>query len=128
MAFGTFDHLHLGHEYFLKKAKELGDQLIVVVARDSTVLKVKKHKPHQSEIVRKSALEKLGIVDKVILGNAGEDKYLSIREEKPDIIALGYDQKFFIENLKNEFNFIKIIRIEPYEPDTYKSSRLTPYE
>ena len=40
MAFGTFDLLHPGHEHFLKQAKRYGD-LIVVIARDNTVLKVK---------------------------------------------------------------------------------------
>ena len=44
MATGTFDLLHMGHIYFLKEAKKLGDKLIVIVARDSTVRKMK-HEP-----------------------------------------------------------------------------------
>lgn len=41
MAFGTFDVFHPGHEYYLTQAKKYGDILIVVVARDKTVEKVK---------------------------------------------------------------------------------------
>mgnify|MGYP006297563163 FL=1 len=48
MATGTFDILHLGHIYFLKEAKKLGDTLAVVVATDSTVRKLK-HEPVNPE-------------------------------------------------------------------------------
>ena len=48
MATGTFDLLHMGHIYYLKEAKKLGDILSVVVARDSTVRKLK-HEPVNPE-------------------------------------------------------------------------------
>ena len=40
MATGTFDILHMGHIYYLKEAKKLGDELVIVVARDFTVRKL----------------------------------------------------------------------------------------
>ena len=41
MTFGTFDGVHQGHENLLTQAKKLGNELIVVVAQDATVLKLK---------------------------------------------------------------------------------------
>ncbi len=51
MATGVFDLLHLGHVYFLSEAKKLGDELVVVVARDSTARKFK-HEPITAEATR----------------------------------------------------------------------------
>ena len=41
MAFGTFDVLHPGHHFYLEQARKLGDNLVVVVARDANVKKLK---------------------------------------------------------------------------------------
>ena len=90
MVFGTFDILHKGHEYVLRKAKEYGDYLIIVLARDKTVLKIKKRKPVYNEKKRLENLRKLKIANKIILGSL-KDKYSQIIKEKPDIICLGYD-------------------------------------
>ena len=62
MATGTFDILHLGHIYFLKEAKKLGDKLVVIVATDSTVRRLK-HEPVTSENIRLSLIKELKIVD-----------------------------------------------------------------
>jgi FAD synthetase len=127
MVFGTFDILHPGHEYLLREAKKLADSLVVVIARDKTVLKVKNHSPHFSEKLRVANLEKLNIADRVVLGSENEDKHQIINEEKPDIIALGYDQKFFIDELENKFGKnTKIVRLKPFKEKIYKSSKLKP--
>ena len=127
MVFGCFDIIHPGHLYFLKKAKSLGDKLIVVVARDSTIRKVKKKEPMYNEKERLEHLRELKCVNKAILGDK-EDKYKVIEEFKPDIICLGYDQKIFVNKLKDELKKrnIKadIIRIGPYKEHIYKSSKL----
>ena len=122
MAFGTFDILHPGHEFFLQEAKKLGDNLTVLIARDRTVKNLKKHHPKHGEEVRLKNLEALALADRVILGVEGGDKYAMIRETEPDIIALGYDQVFFIENLKKNFPNISIVRIGSFRPDIYHSS------
>ena len=90
MATGTFDLLHIGHIYFLKEAKKLGDKLIVIVARDSTVRKLK-HEPVTPEKMRLQLIKELRIVDEAYLGKK-DDMYEIVEEIKPDIIALGYDQ------------------------------------
>lgn len=127
MVFGTFDILHKGHEYLLKEAKKYGDYLVVLIARDKTILKIKKRKPIYNEKNRLKNLKKLKSVDKVILGDI-EDKYKKIEIEKPDVICLGYDQKAFTKNLKKELTkknlFPKIIRLKSFHPEKYKSSIL----
>jgi len=127
IVFGSFDILHKGHFYFLKQAKSYGNYLIVVLARDKTIEQLKNRKPLNNEKKRKANLEKIDIVDKVLLGNL-KDKYKVIEEQKPDIICLGYDQKFFVNSLKQELakrNLnIKIVKLKPYKPEIYKSSKL----
>jgi len=125
MAFGTFDYIHAGHENYLKKAKELGDYLIVIIARDETVKSVKGEFPHHSEKKRVNNLKNTGIPDKVMLGNAG-DKHKVITKFKPKIIALGYDQYVFTQKLEKTLIDhgldTEIIRLEPYFPQIYKTS------
>lgn len=128
LVFGTFDIFHKGHESFLQQAKAQGDFLRVVVARDATVEKVKGRKTLHGELARKKEIEKSGLADEVVLGNLG-DKFLIVKEYAPDVICLGYDQKFFIEELQTKlFEFglkeTKIMRLESYMPEKYKSSLL----
>jgi len=90
MATGTFDLLHLGHIYYLKEAKKLGDKLAVVVATDSTVRRLK-HEPVNPEEIRLKLIKELKIVNEAYLGHE-DDMYEIVEEIKPDIIALGFDQ------------------------------------
>lgn len=128
LVFGTFDGLHDGHLNFFKQAKEYGDYLMVVVGRDSTVLSVKKKLPKQNENKRLEAVQKAPYVDYARLGNEGVSKYEVIKETKPDIICLGYDQIFFVEKLADkikEFGLnIEIKRLVAFKPEIYKSSLL----
>jgi len=128
MIFGTFDIFHKGHIDFLKQARAYGDYLIVVVAKDKTVKQVKGDYPLNNENSRLTAINESRLADKVTLGNL-KDKYAVIKEYKPDVIALGYDQRFFIDKLKAkliEFNLDKtrIIKTKAYYPEIYKSSKL----
>jgi len=124
MVFGTFDIIHPGHLYLLTETKKLGDSLVVVIARDQTVAEVKGITPQNNENARLKNITDLQIANKVILGNIS-DKYQIIREEKPDIIALGYDQRAFVDKLNTTITEdIKIVKIKPYKEDIYKSSKL----
>lgn len=128
MAFGTFDILHPGHEHYLKEAKKLGDYLIVVVARDTTVLEVKGELPKNDEVERLEKIRLLPYVDEAVLGDK-EDKYKVIKENNPDIICLGYDQISFTKNLKEKLDEkgikSQIIKFtQGLFPDKYKSSIL----
>ena len=96
MAFGSFDVLHPGHLYFLRKAKGMGDRLVVVVARDSTIEKIKGKKPKYNERERQEHIRELMYVDKVVFGYE-KDPYEIIEEINPDVICLGYDQRSFTQ-------------------------------
>lgn len=129
MVFGTFDGFHKGHLNFLKQAKNFTKNsfLIVSIARDKNVLKIKGHKPELKELERLKLIKKCGLVDKTVL--AGKTNYLShILKERPDIIALGYDQKAYVDDLKKDVRVknlkIKIIRLKPYKQKIYKTHLL----
>lgn len=112
----------------MNQAKKYGESLIAVIARDETVLEIKKRKPMNSEKIRLDNVKKNKLADKVILGSLS-DKYAAIKKYRPDVICLGYDQKFFIEELESileKFSLekTKIIRLKPHKPEIYKSSKL----
>jgi FAD synthetase len=125
MAFGTFDYLHAGHENFLKQARKLGTELIVIIARDTTVRSVKGRLPVNNEKTRVKNLRQTGWADQVVLGNQ-TDKHKVILQHKPAVIALGYDQYVFTQTLQKtliDHNLdSEIIRLEAYFPQVYKSS------
>ncbi len=125
MAFGTFDFFHDGHHHFLSRAKELGDFLIVVIARDKTVRQIKGEEPANNERKRLNKVKSKGVADKVILGYH-KDKHKVLRKYRPDIIALGYDQYVFTQTLKKTLIDLKmdtqIHRLEAHFPQVYKSS------
>ena len=116
MATGVFDILHLGHLYFLKEARKLGDELVVVVATDKTAEKLK-HIPVTSEEMRVQMVGELKPVDKAVLGYE-DDQYKIVKELKPDIIALGFDQKHDEEIIKKDIEElgmdVKVVRLEPF--------------
>lgn len=125
MVFGTFDIIHPGHLHMLAEAREYGDYLIVVVARDVTVCEVKGKPTRNPEGVRLANVERLKIADKVRLGCVDDNKYLAIAEEKPDVVALGYDQKAFVDKLAAAVDdHVQIVRLAPHMPEIYKSSKL----
>lgn len=126
MVFGTFDIFHKGHENFLQQARQYGDFVIVVVARDETVLKIKNQKTVNSEQYRMKIIKNSKLADEVTLGSLG-DKYAVIKKYRPDVICLGYDQRVFAGELKKKLKefFLdetKIIRLKSYYPQKYKSS------
>lgn len=127
MCFGTFETLHAGHEDYFRQAREHGDRVIVVVARDATVMDVKGDAPGLGEEERLELVESHAYVDEAVLGY-DEDKYRVIEEIQPDVICLGYDQEEFADNLDIELArrgiAATIVRCEPYFESTVKSSLL----
>lgn len=139
MVFGVFDLLHPGHLNFLIQARELGDKLIVSVARDLNVFKVKGQRPVHGEQRRLDALTLLPVVGKVVLGGL-RDPWPHIVKEKPDIIALGYDQNIYVSGQgaagrveeqqleealqKHGLKKTKVVRLKPHWPEVYKSKIL----
>jgi len=121
---GAFDIIHPGHLQAIKEAKRLGDYLTIVIARDQNILRLKGHLPYYNEKTRLKNLRNFKIADRVILGNL-EDKLKVIRIEKPDIIAMGYDQKPALELINGIKKLgVKIIRLSPFRSEIFKSSKL----
>ena len=119
LVFGTFDHLHTGHMSVLNQALSRGD-LVVIVARDATVEKMKGSSPEQSEQERLDAVRETIPQADVVLGDL-DDYFEPIRREKPDLVLLGYDQKLPPGIAMEDFP-CPVERMEPFEPEKYKSS------
>lgn len=127
MAFGTFDILHLGHIHYLTKAKKLGGVLIVIIARDENVKKIKGKYPIHNEKERQKIIASLKIVDKAILGDL-TDFTKKIKREKPEVIAVGYDQPKTNKELEEEIKKInlkiQIKRINSKNPERHKGEKI----
>jgi len=123
LATGTFDILHPGHLLYLSEARALGDELYVIVARDSMI----KHKPKPivPESQRLAMVQALRIVDKVILGSE-KDIFEPLRQIKPDIIALGKNQFFNEKELEAELVGqgikAKVMRVQAFQQGELCSS------
>lgn len=128
ITFGTFDLFHKGHESYLKQARLYGDYLITVVARDINVKKNKDALPVDGEKERIKKVKKSDLADLVVLGNI-KDRYQMLKKYKPDVIALGYDQKVNRQELTArllEFGLegVGIVKLKAYKPHLYKSSKI----
>jgi FAD synthetase len=129
LASGVFDLLHLGHVKFLEEAKKIGGkdaELLVIIARDSTVEETKGRKPIMSENQRLALVESLKVVDEAVLGFEKFDIGDVIERIKPDVIALGYDQVDMEQRVRKYVNDhkinVKVVRIGKFEEDAIDSS------
>jgi FAD synthetase len=129
LASGVFDLLHLGHVKFLEEAKKAGGrnaELVVIVARDSTVQDTKGRKPIMPENQRRALVESLRVVDVAVLGLEDFDIGDVIERVKPDVIALGYDQVDMERRVREYVNKhglgVKVVRLGKFENDELSSS------
>jgi FAD synthetase len=125
LATGVFDILHPGHVHFLTEARKLGDELVVVVARDSVAQRMKRL-PFIPENIRLAMVASLKPVDRAILGVEG-DIYDVLTIVKPNIVALGYDQDFNAEEIVREGRKrgidLKVVRISQYSESEFNGTR-----
>jgi FAD synthetase len=131
MAFGTFDGLHPGHLNFFRQARALAAKalLVISVARDRNVLRIKGKRPVLDENKRLTLVKSTGLPDKVVLG--GLSNHLAhILKVRPDIIALGYDQRDYVKNLKSDLKkkglAVRVVRLKSYKAHVYKNALLRP--
>ena len=126
---GVFDILHVGHIHFLRQARALGDELVVIVAHDETVRMQKRREPINSAEDRAELLRALRMVDEVYIGTPGTIDYELVKKIDPDIVALGPDQVFTCEKLKEDLRKhgikAEVIRIPYlYKDDRAKTSKI----
>lgn len=113
LTYGTFDLLHYGHIRLLKRAKELGDYLIVAVSTDEFNA-IKGKKSYHNYETRKKMLEAVRYVDLVIPEETWEQKLQDVQDYKVDVVVMGSDwagsDKF--DYLKEYCEFVILDRTE----------------
>ncbi len=127
LAFGTFDILHPGHLSYLGQARQLGNRLVVVVATDKNVEKIKGKKPVNSAEARREIVSALRIVDEAFIGFE-DDMIKSVEKVRPGVVTLGYDQPMEEERLKKTLAErglkAKVVRLKAFRPEEFKSSKI----
>lgn len=130
MIFGTFDMIHPGHEDLFRQARALAaePQLVVSVARDSAVARIKGIPARHTEMQRLGMLRTHPLVDHAVLGDE-TGSMGHIKKIAPDIIALGYDQAGeYVDSLEADLRAAgletRVARLIACEPDRYKTSKL----
>lgn len=104
ITYGTFDLLHYGHINLLKRARELGDYLIVALSTDEFNLNQKNKKCYFSYEQRKQLVEAIRYVDLVIPETCWEQKCTDVYEYKVDIFVMGDDWSGKIDFLNKQTN------------------------
>ena len=102
------------------------DRLVVVVARDRTARRLK-HEPYVPEHIRREMVEALKPVDRAILGSS-TDIYETVVNERPAIIALGYNQIWNEAEVERECARrgvpVKVVRVGPIPHDELATRRI----
>jgi FAD synthetase len=124
MIAGTFDIIHPGHIFFIRKASKFGD-VYVVVSTDSNAERFKGEKPIVPEEQRLEVIKNIKNVHTAMLGRRDNDTLKIVEEINPDLILLGPDQEYDIKVLRKGLdskglNHIKVKRLDKY----YKKFKL----
>ena len=100
ITYGTFDLLHYGHINLLRRAKELGDYLIVALSTDEFNWSEKKKKSYFTYEQRKQLLEAIRYVDEIVPEESWEQKRSDVHKYSIDVFTIGDDWA-------GEFDFLK---------------------
>ena len=111
ITYGTFDLLHYGHINLLKRAKAMGDYLIVALSTDEFNCDKKNKKCYFNYVQRKQLLESIRYVDIVIPEQCWDQKVSDVMEYKIDTFVIGDDWK-------GKFDFLKDFCEVVYLPRT----------
>ena len=129
LAAGVFDLLHYGHIRYLEEAKKTGGpntRLVVIVARDETVRRLKGTDPIIPADQRRAVIEALKVVDEALLGFEDLDMDRVLQQIKPDIVVVGHDQEVIkaqVEKIKKARELdTKIVQILQFGEDDLNSS------
>lgn len=129
MASGVFDLLHPGHIFFLEQAKQLGTELVVVVANDAVARRSKPDLIFSADD-RCRMVAALAVVDRAIVPVETDPTryYRTVLEINPDVIVLGYNQTFTEQKLQTELARYgwhgKVVRVREYPESTISSSHI----
>lgn len=110
ITYGTFDLLHYGHINLLRRAKELGDYLIVALSTDEFNLNEKNKQCYFSYEQRKKLLEAIRYVDLVIPEENWKQKISDIKEFRVDTFVIGDDWEGKFDYLKEHCEVVYLSR------------------
>jgi len=120
ITYGTFDLLHVGHINLLRRARELGDYLIVVLSTDE-FNRVKHKEAYHSFENRKAILEAIRYVDEVLPETCWEQKISDVVDNQVDIFVMGDDWKGEFDFLKEYCEVVYLSRTEGISTTKIKS-------
>lgn len=111
ITYGTYDLLHVGHINLLRRAKELGDYLLVVLSSDE--FNELKHKTaYHCYEDRKTILEAIKYVDEVIPEYTWEQKISDVVDNNIDVFVMGHDWEGQFDFLKDYCEVVYLPRTE----------------
>jgi len=122
ITYGTFDLLHYGHINLLKRAKSLGDYLIVALSTEEFSWKEKQKETYFSYEIRKQMIEAIRYVDMVIPENSWEQKEEDIKKYKVDAFVIGDDWKGKFDFLKSQCEVVYLERTPEISTSQIKKS------
>lgn len=111
ITYGTYDLLHYGHIELLRRAREMGDYLIVALSTDE-FNQIKNKKSYYDYEQRKMMLESIRYVDLVIPENNWKQKNQDVTKYEVDIFVMGHDWEGEFDFLKNKCEVIYLKRTE----------------
>lgn len=120
ITYGTFDLLHVGHINILRRARALGDYLIVVLSTDEFNA-VKNKTAYYSYEDRKTILESIRYVDEVLPEYNWEQKIDDVVKNKVDVFVTGDDWKGRFDFLKDYCEVVYLPRTEGISTTKIKS-------
>lgn len=121
ITYRTFDLLHYGHINLLRRAKELGDYLVVAISTDE-FNSIKNKKSYFNYEKRKMILEAIRYVDEVIPEESWEQKIVDVRERNIDVFVMGDDWKGKFDYLKEYCEVVYLERIPDISTTQIKES------
>ena len=110
ITYGTFDLLHYGHINLLRRAKALGDYLVVAVSTDAFNWNEKRKKCYFAYEERKAMVEAIRYVDLVIPETCWEQKITDVADYKIDTFVIGDDWKGKFDFLKEKCEVVYLPR------------------
>ena len=110
ITYGTFDLLHYGHINLLRRAKALGDYLIVGLSTDQFNWQEKQKKSYCTYEERKAMLEAIRYVDLVIPEENWDQKKTDVEKYHADIFVIGDDWKVAFDFLRDQCEVVYLSR------------------
>lgn len=112
ITYGTFDLFHVGHLELLRRAKALGDYLIVAISTDEFNWDEKEKKCYFSYEDRKSIVSAIKYVDEVIPESSWEQKIHDVKQHQIDTFVIGDDWEGKFDFLKEQCDVVYLTRTD----------------